>query len=80
MAKMERPAPWPDPPEKVAGPKPSWSGRKFRRRPEIIEAVQSSSGLWEILGSDLGVEDRFLYDDEEFRTRFEPVTAEETEV
>jgi hypothetical protein len=60
-------------------PEANWSGRKFRRKPEIVEAVQTPSGLWEILSSDIGVESRCLYEDEEFRSRFEPVTDQKSE-
>lgn len=66
--------------KQVGEPGAGWGGRKFRRKPEIVEAVQlSPSGCWEILKSDLGVKDRYLYEDEEFRQRFEPVTDDKPE-
>jgi len=58
----------------AAEPEANWSGRKFRRKPEIVEAKQHSNGLWEIIAAELGVETLFYYDDEEFRRRFEPLT------
>lgn len=58
-------------------PKANWSGRKFRHKPEIVRALQNSSGQWLLVESDIDLNNKVLYEDEEFRQRFEPIVDEE---
>lgn len=91
FTKVERPAPWPDPPERTAGSasiEADWSGRKFRKLPVIIEAVQigeqtevntpfgtvyGAVGDWLITAAN---GQQWFCTDEYFRENYEPVAEE----
>jgi len=89
FAKMERPGPWPDPPERA--PKADWNGRKFRKLPVVVEAVQigvpltletlegtmrGNIGDWLITGVK---GEKYFCQDEIFRMTYEPVAEAEPE-
>jgi hypothetical protein len=89
LAKMERPAPWPEPPEPVAqntAPEADWSSRKYRKKPVIVEAeqIREPMSVNTPFGTVHGAEGDWLVTagdgqqwfctDEYFRLNYEPVS------